>query len=134
MANQEIFTPFVNCYHLHSAILSFNVNSYEEDNDFNFVGHKTKWTGAFNLAANSDDVLIFDLNYYYIKPNNLNVLCFIIDSTYANTTRSNEILSKHYIEGQFSFDYGLYKNAVLNFGTALVSILNKPLANQNLKD
>lgn len=128
--NQEIFTPFVNCYHLHSAILSFNGISYEEDADFNFEGFKTKWTGAFNLEE--EDVLIFDLNYFYIKPDNLNVLSFIVDNTYTNPAKSNEIISKHYIEGQFSLDNGLYKNAVLNFGTALEGILNKSLANQDL--
>jgi hypothetical protein len=132
VANQEIFTPFVNCYHLHSAIISFNGVSYEEDNDFNFNGYKTKWTGAFTLV--DTDVLIFDLNYFYIKPDNLNVLSFIVDGTYTDPNKSNEIISKHYIEGQFSLDNGLYKNAVLNFGTALEGILNKPLANQDLND
>jgi hypothetical protein len=132
VANQEFFTPFVNCYYLHSVIVSFNGVSYEEDNDFYFIGHKTKWTGAFVLV--DTDVLIFDLNYFYIKPDNLNVLSFIVDATYADPNKSNEIISKHYIEGQFSLDNSLYKNAVLNFGTTLEGILNKPLANQDLND
>ena len=132
IVTQEIFSPFINCYHLHSATISFNGVSYEEDNDFVFDGYKTRWTGAFHLEVG--DTLIYDLNYFYIRPDDTNVLSFIIDHTYTNPAKSNEIIAKHYIEGQFSLDNGLYKNAVLNFGTTLEGILNKTLANQDLND
>lgn len=132
ITNQEIFSPFINCYHLHSATISFNGVSYEEDNDFIFVGHKTRWTSAFQLEAG--DTLIYELNYFYIRPDDTNVLSFIIDHTYSNPAKSKEIIAKHYIEGQFSLDNGLYKNAALNFGTTLEGILNKTLAKQDLKN
>ena len=130
IANQEIFTPFINCYHLHSLTISMNGVSYEEDDDFKIIGYKIKWTGAFDLEAG--DKLILDINYFYIRPDDTNVLSFLIDSSYSNSVKSNEIISKHYIEGQFSLDNGMYKNAALNFGTTLEGLLNKTLTNQNL--
>lgn len=129
-ANQELFTPFVNCYHLHSATISFNGISYEEDIDFSFIGNKTKWNADFNIE--STDIFNFEINYFYIKPDNINILDFLVDGTYVNPAKTKEIISKHYIEGQFSLDNGLYKNAVLNFGTALEGILNKSLTSKKL--
>lgn len=129
-ANKELFTPFVNCYHLHSATISFNGISYEEDIDFSFIGNKTKWNADFNIE--STDIFNFEINYFYIKPDNINILDFLVDGTYVNPAKTKEIISKHYIEGQFSLDNGLYKNAVLNFGTALEGILNKSLTSKKL--
>jgi hypothetical protein len=130
--SQEIFTPFINCYHLHSVTISINGVTYEEDNDFHFIGYKTKWTGAFSLEV--ADTLIFEINYFYIRPDDEKILNFLIDNSYSDNTKSNQIISKHYTEGQFSLDNGLYKNAALNFGTTLEALLNKALTNQDLND
>ncbi|KIC61325.1 hypothetical protein [Chryseobacterium taiwanense] len=122
---QEIFTPFINCYHLHSSTIFVNGVSYEEDESYEFDQYRTKWKGPFELQNDYD--IIIELNYFYMRPD-AKVLNFIIDSTYTNPDKSSEITSKHYIEGQFSLDNGLYKNAALNFGTALEALLNKDLS------
>jgi hypothetical protein len=49
----------------------------------------------------------------------------LVDSSFGNPSLSKEIISKHYTEGQFCLDNGLYKNAVVNFGTTLEALLNK---------
>ncbi|MDD2486903.1 MAG: hypothetical protein PHS92_00835 [Candidatus Gracilibacteria bacterium] len=74
-----------------------------------------------------DDILSIDINYFYIKADNKKILSFLIDDSYSDKDKSTEIISKHYSEGQFSLDNGLYKDAVLNFGTVLEGILNKGL-------
>jgi hypothetical protein len=96
-----------------------------------FLGEYTKWSGGFQI--DQSDSIVFDVNYFYIKPMNTEVLGFLIDGTYSNQTKTKGIISKHYIEGQFSLDNGLYKNAVLNFGTTLEGLLNKQLNNTTLK-
>ncbi len=133
VANQEIFTPFVNCYQIHSVTMYVNGVSYEQDIVFCFIGHKTKWINI-GFQLETTDTIIFDINYFYIRPDDIEVLGFLVDTLYSNQTKSKEIISKHYIEGQFSLDNGLYKNAVLNFGTTLEGILNKSLTNQDLND
>lgn len=130
---QEIFTPFINCFQMHSVMVYVNGLAQEQDFDYKFIGHKTKWLGdIFDL--HSGDSIVFDMNYFYIRPDDIEVLGFLVDTTYLNPLKSKEIISKHYIEGQFSLDNGLYKNAVLNFGTTLDGILNKNLVRKELND
>lgn len=120
--NSKLFTPFVKCYWLHSAVLTINGVSYEEDIDFYFEDHYTCLNSGFDLSECS---VILDLNYFYIKRDENEILGFLIDGTYQDKSRSKEIVSRHYAEGQFSLDNGLYKNAVLNFGTVVEGLLNK---------
>jgi|JFJP01.1.fsa_nt_gi hypothetical protein len=130
-ATQEIFTPFIDCYHIHSVSIYINGIAYEQDVDFVFIKHKTKCFCGFQIEKT--DTIICDINYFYIQPNNIDVLGFIVDTSFTNAAKSKEIISKHYIEGQFSLDNGLYKNAVLNFGTTLEGILNKSLTKKDLE-
>lgn len=133
IVNQEIFTPFINCYQIHSITMLINGLAQEQDIDFEIIGHKTKLIGlGYNF--DNDDTIVLDINYFYMRPDDIEILGFLIDVSYNNQVKSKEIISKHYVEGQFSLDNGLYKNAVLNFGTALEGILNKSLSNQTLND
>lgn len=130
IANQKLFTPFINCYELHSSRLNVNGVSYEEGIDYSFSNEWTNWIGGFSLDIS--DSILFDIDYFYIRKHDIDVLSFLVDATYANQMTTKEIVSKHYVEGQFSLDNGLYKNAVLNFGTVLEGLLNKSLTNTTL--
>lgn len=130
--NQEIFTPFINCYQIHSVMLNIGGLIQEQDIDFEIDEHKTKWLGNI-FGIHSEDSILFDINYFYIKPENVEVLGFLINETYSNPLKTKEIISRHYIDGQFSLDNGLYKNAALNFGTVLEGLLNKTLSNKKLE-
>lgn len=129
---QEIFTPFINCYQIHSVTVYINGLALEQDIEFNFIDYKTKCTCGYSIGTR--DSIIFEINYFYIRPDDIDVLGFLVDHTFSNQTKSKEIISKHYIEGQFSLDNGLYKNAVINFGITLEGILNKNLANTKLNN
>ena len=127
--SQTIFSPFINCYYLHSAIILVNGQAQEEYVDFVFKGHKTHWTGEFALEAS--DTIVYELNYFHIRPDDIEVLGFLVDSSFGDPNCSKKIISKHYTEGQFCLDSGLYKNAVLNFGTMLEALLNKNLQSKD---
>ena len=129
---QEIFTPFIRCYHIHTVIGYINGQAQEQDIDFNHIDNTTKWSGGFNLGTS--DTIIFDIDYFYMRPDDIEVLGFLVNDSFTNQTKSVEIISKHYINGQFSLDNGLYKNAVLNFGTTLEGLINKSLKNKKLND
>ncbi|OIN59966.1 hypothetical protein [Arsenicibacter rosenii] len=128
-ANNRLFTPFVNCYIIHSAILYVNGVAGEQDVDFVFNGNYTETKLGYDLS--DDDSFILDINYFYIKENT-NMFDFLIQNSFSNKVKSNEIVSKHYINGQFSLDNGLYKNAVMNFGTVLEGLLNEGLSKATL--
>lgn len=132
--NQEIHTPFINCYIIHSAYMFINGIVYEEVEDFEFEKHLTKWKGSFEIEVN--DSITLELNYFYIRNEDYRILNCITegDVEYSEIELTNKIISKHYAEGQFSLDNGLYKNSVLNFGTVLEGILNKSMANTTLNE
>lgn len=134
VTDQVIHTPFINCYMLHSAHLFINGIIYEQDIDFVFDKHLTKWIGSFKIEEN--DSITLELNYFYIRNEDYRILDYITetDKGYSNIELTNKIISKHYTEGQFSLDNGLYKNSALNFGTVLEGILNKSMANTTLND
>lgn len=62
------------------------------------------------------------------------VLFILYSKLQILSQRSREIISKHYISGQFSLDNGLYKEAALNFGTVLEGVLSKDLSSKSLND
>ena len=130
--SQKIFTPFINCYQIHSVTIYANGLAQEHEIDFIFNNEETEWISEIRFSNNWS--LIFDINYFYIRPENIEVLGFLVNEIYSNPDKSKEIISKHYIDGQFSLDNGLYKNAVLNFGTTLEGLLNKKLERVDLHD
>lgn len=134
IGNQEIHTPFINCYTIHSAYMFVNGIVYEQDVDFEFENHLTKWKGSFEIE--SRDSIILELNYFYIRNEDYRILNCITegDAEYSQIELTNKIISKHYTEGQFSLDNGLYKNSALNFGTVLEGILNKSMTNTTLNE
>lgn len=130
VAQQQIFAPFVRCYYIHNIVLLVNGIAYEESIDFELDGFLIKWNGDFSLATNES--IVCQIDYHYMKPDEENALDFIVDSTYTDPDKTNSIISKHYVRGQFSLDNGLYNNAVSNFGTTLEGILNKKFSSQGL--
>jgi hypothetical protein len=129
-SNRTIFTPFINCYQIHSVSVYANGLVQEQEVDFVFSGCNTIWNEDY---FRNDWAIVFDINYFYMKPNNVKVLSFLVNDAFTYESRTKEIISKHYIEGQFSLDNGLYKNAVLNFGTTLEALLNKDLSYANFE-
>lgn len=131
-SKQVIFTPFINCYIIHSAYMIVNGVIYEENVDFKFENHLTKMIEGNELE--DGDHIIIELNYFYMRNEDNQILSFLINDKkgYTHIDLTNEIVSKHYVEGQFSLDNGLYKNAALNFGTVLEGLLNKRLENTTL--
>ena len=129
-SRQEIFTPFINCYDVHSVTIHVNGQVHQEERSFKLNGEKTVWFGGFTIDGN--DSVVFDINYFYIRPENVEALGFVINGSYIDQSKSKEIVSKHYIDGQFSLDNGLYKNAVMNFGTVLEGLLNTELNSTKL--
>jgi len=120
----RIFTPFLNCYELHSVFVNFG-GLFEDEIDF-----RENYTFIKRFYKSADGYRItFDINYFYMNLNNTKMFDSIIDSSFKYPKNSRLIASKHYTEGQFSLDNGLYKNAVMNFGTALECLLNKRLDN-----
>lgn len=132
LLKQEIFTPFINCYNIHSAYMIVNGAIYEEDVVFKLDNHLTKMIGQNELE--DGDHIIMELNYFYMRNEDKQILSFLIseEGEYSDVVLTNEIASKHYVEGQFSLDNGLYKNAALNFGTVLEGLLNKRLESTTL--
>jgi hypothetical protein len=123
-ATQTIFTPFINCYEIHSIVVYVNgLGAVEEG----FTIDKYRTRCSFGYEIKKSWSVVFDINYFYMKTSPLNVLDFLIDQSYINPAESEKIVSKHYISGQFALDNGLYKEAVLNFGTVLEGLLNKKL-------
>ena len=94
--DQTIFSPFINCYYLHSATIYVNGVSYEEDVDFVFEKHKTRWIGSLPLSSKNgdNDTIIFELNYFYMRPD-YQVLEFLVDSSFGDQDSSQKIISKH---------------------------------------
>ena len=101
-----------------------------------------------SLAAllQSDDQFIVHIDYHYKCSEHEPACKEMADNILSQTLSSppvtpdeieihkkrTEIFVKHYINGVFAFDSGLYKQAVLNFGTVLEVILNTELNNINL--
>jgi hypothetical protein len=124
----KIFTPFLNCYELHSVFVNSDghiENIFHWEGNFSYIKRLYIHDSSFNLT--------FDINYFYIRLNHTPIFESIIDSNYKDKENSKSIASKHYIEGQFSLDNGLYKNAVMNFGTTLECLLNKRLDNSKFE-
>lgn len=131
-SKQEIHTPFINCYIIHSAYMIVNGVIYEENVVFKFENHFTKMLEGNKLE--DGDHIIIELNYFYMRNEDKQILNFLISEErgYSHMDLTNGIVSKHYVEGQFSLDNGLYKNAALNFGTVLEGLLNKRLGDTPL--
>jgi hypothetical protein len=125
----KIFTPFMNCYELHSVFV--NINGLIED-DTRIEGNYTFLNMPYPIDREWKTT--FDINYFYMNLNNTNIFDCLIDSKYKYPLNSKKIAAKHYVEGQFSLDNGLYKNAILNFGTTLECLLNKALDRSELAD
>jgi len=130
-SKNRIYTPFLQCYYLHSVTFFYNGISHDLFNEFDISHPYITLKGPFDFGDN--DSLVFEVNYHYMHKD-AQIFDHIIDNTYSDETKSNSIASKHYIEAQFSLDNGLYKNAVLNLGTSLETLLNKTLTNQNLQN
>lgn len=133
----RIFAPFLMCYHLHS--LEVMRNGVQQEESVDFLIDKTEWIRWKDAQVIKNlpegESIIIGINYFYKREDDSQILKFKIDQLnqmgrYSHPNKTIEIISKHYMDGQFSFDNGLYKNAVLNFGIVLEGLLNEKLNNK----
>jgi hypothetical protein len=88
----------------------------------------------------AQDKITIEINYHYknspYDPVCRNLALRVIQASWFSDPRApsesiekkrQEIFIKHYIDAQFSLDNGLFKESVLNFGTALEVLLNRDL-------
>lgn len=134
--NQLVFAPFVQCYHIHGiTIIAGGHVTVEDVSSLRILDYQVEWqTQQVGFHLDNTDHVVFQIDYFYMRPDNTEVLAFLIDSSYTKPDKTKSIVSSHYIQGQFALDNGLYKNAVLNFGTTLEGLLNKKLENKDLDD
>lgn len=140
---QKIFSPFISAYEMHSISILAGGLIHSEGVDFLVGSPFIEWKCCPPLE-DSDNVQII-INYFYkaspYSPDACSLAGLVIDKTLSSQPSSDEvnaaskrkeILAKHFIDGLFALDNGLYKESVLNFGTVLEVILNSELAYGNL--
>lgn len=130
--NHRLFAPVLGAVHSH--IVEVDINGVREDTEF-WLLHpwlqldQTKL--GFRLAK--DDRISLHMEYFY-KVDRPGLFWFMTGCKEETPDRRTQIISKHYIDGHFAFDNGLYKEAVLNFGTVVEAILNVELKVRNLRN
>jgi hypothetical protein len=132
--NQRLFAPFCGALNIHT--IELNINGVIGDGFF-VIQHPWIVIDQAKLGypvENTDNISV-RIEYFY-KSANIAVLDFLVTNEYPSATRTKtvEIISKHYIDGFFALDNGLYKEAVLNFGTVLEGILNHTLKFKKLNE
>ncbi|MBN2295355.1 MAG: hypothetical protein JXM70_23190 [Pirellulales bacterium] len=148
-ANRRVFLPVLAAYEIHSVHIDFlGCTTQHESIDFRIDVPFIHWLddGIANTLR-SDDHLFLHVDYFYRKaetaPECLRLGTGLIRSTLTHTPTSAEnaatakreqIFVKHYIDGQFALDNGLFKEAVVNFGTVVEVLLNTELKHANLTD
>lgn len=134
----KIYVPLTICYEPHSILVSINGLIQEEFHNFNLVHPVIDFESD---PFNDGEQLTIEINYYY-KRSSSDSICQLftnniilaswfgvpVTSTEVIENKRKEIFIKHYIDAQFALDSGMYKESVLNFGTALEVILNRDLS------
>lgn len=128
--NCRVFAPILGAVQRHIVVVE--INGLPEDTDFYL---QPPWLeldrSKLGFDLEPSDKLSLHVEYFY-KADAPYLFGFLTGHT-ADDHRT-EIISKHYIDGHFSFDNGLYKEAVLNFGTVLEAVLNVNFTKANLVD
>lgn len=127
----KIFVPFYKCYQIHNYRLSLNGQILQWNTDWIIYS-----SGFIDLnlsyKTTSDWSIIVDIDYFYksqihtIFPSILNKNKILFENNTIQQKRF-EIISQHYVDGQFSLDNWLYKEAVQNFATVVEVLLNPKL-------
>jgi len=135
---QKIFTPYILSYSIHSIVVSVCGKTEEEGIAFCFTDGEIKWHSEVGYPIDADDSLTIEVNYFY-KSSYRDLLSFAsniqqkLDTDFSpeenKSIQRTEIFCKHYIDAQFALDNGLYKESVVNFGTAFEAMLNRNLSN-----
>ncbi len=141
--NQKIFLLNLICYEIKSVKLMINGILYQENEDFSIEVPFIKFYGAFKIE-NDDSIVIF-IDYFYKRNSDSREMLNLVErliqqfesspSTQLEITKREkraEIFVAHFISANFSLDNGLYKEAVMNFGTCVEVILNTELKNKTL--
>ena len=122
---QKIFAPIIGALNIHSAKLFcnglVNVTGFALQHPWIYVDEK-----QIGYKLESTDQIWLEANYFY-KTSHGHLLDSIVDSNYQEKDKTKNILSSHFIDGHFSFDNGLYKEAVSNFGTVVEALVNTEL-------
>lgn len=124
---QQIFAPILGAYIEHSVDLRINQIFYPRGFSQNGIWLELD-TAALGFSLDKDDEVGIQIEYFF-KSSHDRLLGFLVRRHYAADTREKtvEIMSDHYIDGNFAFDNGLHREAVMNFGTVLESILDLEL-------
>lgn len=132
-SNQSIFAPFLQCYYTHGINIIVNGMTLNDVGVVKITDYWAEWqVQEADFHLDKGDNVVFEIDYFYMRPDNTEVLAFLIDSSDANLKKTKNIISSHYVQGQFALDNGLYKSAVLSFGTTLEGLLNKELKYKKL--
>lgn len=114
--------------------------------EFEIKGPFIVLDSSLTALLQADNQFIIHVDYHYKSSEHEPVCKELADNVLSQTLSSppatpdeidihrkrTEIFVKHYINGIFAFDSGLYKEAVLNFGTVLEVMLNTELNNISL--
>lgn len=145
-SRQRICLPILVAYELHSVVVSVSGKAEEEGQEFTIQHPFLIWNEVLaGYRIEATDSILVDANYHY-KSSYSNPTCVALSKEVIAAARDakkfypaveekrSEFFIKHYIDAQFSLDNGLFKEAALNFGTALEAILNRSLTKgDNLK-
>lgn len=132
-SGQKIFVPYTLCYSIHSIVVLINGLNVEEGTAFCLNDEFFVWKPSAGYRLERTDRVVLEINYFYKTSwNDISTFSnslFAVDSTVQSGVidKRRSIFSKHYIDGQFALDNGLYKESVMDFGTALETILNSSL-------
>jgi len=136
---QKIFVPFLAVYELHIVTLQTEA-LFTLPSEYKIESPFIIWSG--NPKLDENDKLILYVDYFYKKSPSDPILQkmgdIIIEKFRSTCTEQNnkrkDIILKHWTNGLFAFDNGLYKEAVLNYGTIIEAILNTNLTRTSLRN
>lgn len=130
-SNQRIFAPIVGAMKINTMKIAVNGVSYAQGFKIDgcWLVFNREHFGSRILTEGGEVALEVD---YFYKSDVNNLLNSVVDSTYKFADKTKEILSQHYIDGHFSLDNGLYKEAVINFGVVVEALVNRKMSTGSL--
>ncbi len=130
---QRIFAPVISTMHLHTIKIVINgvfyLRGFRCEHPWIYFDE-----ALLGFPIGEDDEIYIEGHYFY-KTDATNLWDSVVDASYplATANDTKRILSRHYIDGHFSLDNGLYKEAVINFGTVVEALVNRTLSREKLE-
>ena len=145
-SNSRIFIPELASCNIHSVQFDIaGAPGQFETLDFNIEPPFLVLDSYINALLNTDSKFIVKIDYHGLSQSDRysdlskSIIQATLDSTPSAAeinaiSKRAEIFSKHFSHGQFALDIGLYKEAVLNYGTVLETLLNLDLRHASLNN